>query len=397
MIDYSYKCMLSLIAASVFGGPVEMPDNADWKQVLKRLKLHRIASLPYSLIGQLPIDENVRLSWEKYYLNQQLYYNRLIRYQKEVCEAFAAEGLHFAIIKGTSCALYYPVPSLRTMGDIDILIYFEDLKRCEDILLKLGYVTTEDLARSERHCSYVRDSIEVELHYAFAMSYRNEIADVINRRLTGALPYVRMLSVDGVDFPVFPEVENGFVILFHLYIHIYKDLGLRQVVDWMNFVRQCEAGCWDEINVMARDAGIYTMQQVITKLCVRYMGLPLTEAISWCENADDTLVDELLEYICGQGNFGLNLAGDDYSGRISGITGIVSGFRRLQRGGICRWEAARKYRVLRPFAWIYQAGRVIKITVSRKDPIGSYKRDISEGNAAANLMSRLGLKPRRVG
>ena len=397
MIDISNKSMLGLIKASIFGGPVEVPENTDWKKVLKQLKMHRIASLPYNLIGELPLDDAVRLSWEKYYLNQQLYYNRLLSYQKEVCVAFAAEGIPAAVMKGTASGVYYPMPSLRTMGDIDILVRPEDLVRCEEILLGLGYETTEGLDKSERHCSYVKEHIEVELHYIFAKSYTDEIADRINRRLAAALPDARMMSVDGVDFPAFPEVENGFIILYHLYIHIYKDLGLRQVIDWMNFARRCEAGCWDEINAMAQDAGIYTMQQVMTKLCVKYMGLPRTDAISWCENADDTLVDELLEYICGQGNFGSNLANDDYSGRISGITGIVSGFRRLQRGGICRWEAARKYRVLRPFAWIYQAVRVIIITLSRRDPIGSYKRDFAEGAATADLMKRLGLKPRQVG
>ena len=66
-------------------------------------------------------------------------------------------------------------------------------------------------------------------------------------------------------------------------------------------------------------------------------------------------------------------------------------FRRLQRGGLGRWKAAKKYPFLRPFAWIYQAFRIVgelkKSGKSPKEIMESRKRGIEQ----RKLIEALGL------
>lgn len=56
--------------------------------------------------------------------------------------------------------------------------------------------------------------------------------------------------------------------------------------------------------------------------------------------------------------------------------------KRLQYGGLCRWNAAKKYPILRPFAWFYQIGfithELIKNQIGAKDMIEQRGRGLEQ-------------------
>ena len=70
--------------------------------------------------------------------------------------------------------------------------------------------------------------------------------------------------------------------------------------------------------------------------------------------------------------------------------------KRLQAGGLCRWNAAKKYSVLRPFAWIYQIGfiarELIRNRIGAKDMIKQRGRGLEQ----RKLIEDLGLRVDRT-
>lgn len=94
------------------------------------------------------------------------------------------------------------------------------------------------------------------------------------------------------------------------------------------------------------------------------------------------------------GNFGKKIKGKTGATALSGIRGPVGFFRYLQRGGVCNWKAARKHALLRPFAWVYQAGRCVRLVLTRKDIAGSVRFDMEETARRRNLGSEMGLYDR---
>ena len=94
---------------------------------------------------------------------------------------------------------------------------------------------------------------------------------------------------------------------------------------------------------------------------------------------DDNLCEVLMEYILNCGNFGAKREYNEFRSEklISYMRTPRATFALLQKYGLYNWKATKKYPVLRPFAWIYQAVKYIKIIVSRKTTLKQLKSEIS--------------------
>ena len=124
---------------------------------------------------------------------------------------------------------------------------------------------------------------------------------------------------------------------------------------------------------------------------MKYLGLPERKDIVWCADAEERTCDKLMEYVLGRGNFGHKISDVSNSGKIAEAGSIIGGFMRLQEGGLCRWEAARKHPILRPFAWLYQLCRV-RGRIIRRCAILQLKNDLREAKDIAILLHSLGLE-----
>ena len=58
------------------------------------------------------------------------------------------------------------------------------------------------------------------------------------------------------------------------------------------------------------------------------------------------------------------------------------------------WKAARTHAVLRPFAWIYQAGRCARTLLTREDSLARIQLDIDEAARRRKLGEEMGLYDR---
>ena len=101
-----------------------------------------------------------------------------------------------------------------------------------------------------------------------------------------------------------------------------------------------------------------------------------------------------MNYILLCGNFGSKMNSDRI---ISEKVMVYSRspaalFRLLQKRGLVNWEKARQYPFLRPFAWIYQAGRYLKRGLSQNNAGHELVSAYSEARKMRSMFDALGVR-----
>lgn len=367
----TYKCLFGVIKKSLWNTGIAYADQETYEE----MKMHRLLALPASVIRELSLPDELFNVWKKAIISQ----------VREYCIYTAVQAslpiaVPYVILKGTSAAKYYPYPEYRTMGDIDIMTRREDFETACDMLISAGY---EELNSGElRHREFVKNGIIVEIHRYFA-----SLND------PGQAEYLDNLIIENINpSHVLPDMVNGLVLLEHISQHLEHGLGLRQIIDWMMFVNACLPDSqWPEFRQLAQNIGMENLAITTTRMCEIYMALP---SCRWCKNADEDLCEDFMEYILNAGNFGNKWENDSSAGTkvLTYSRTPVAAYRFLQKNGLKNWKLAQDHPALKPFAWIYQAGKYIGKGLGQKNAASKLKEEFESARERNALLDALGVK-----
>ena len=198
MAEPSQQVLLEAIKASLFGSTFSYPDDTDWDAVIKEAKSQAVMGL----IGPvIPVQDKSSDQRTAYYI-------RLLYEQDKLLKMLAEHNIPCVILKGAAVAVYYPKPSLRTMGDVDFLVPRSQFDAAMKLMESNGYVYSHGkgddggLAFQSRHIGYFKNGIEFELHHHFSSKGFN-IDDI----LENAIQNRAYKELCGFRFPVLPETE----------------------------------------------------------------------------------------------------------------------------------------------------------------------------------------------
>ena len=344
-LDKEQIYLLELVKASLFGLTPEIPEDANWEKIFEAAKAQCIVPLLASCVPSEYKDK-----WNTITYQNKAHYMQMIYEQNALVKLLNDNGIPFAILKGTAAAIYYPNPLLRSFGDIDFYVtdnYFESV---QILLENNGY---HIIHNNERHYGYEKNGIEIELHNRFSCQHYNDIDHIVKNGLNHAVNY----TICGNCFPGISTYENGIVLLGHIMQHLKEDgIGIRQFIDWMMFVhKELDDFAWDtHFNTLAKEAGLEKLALTATYICKEWLGLP--NEITWCDNANEKLSEQLLIQILDDGNFGYKRAPFEIVKKSMKKEGV---FKFLQKEGLSKWSLAQKYSFFRPFAWSYQLFRIL--------------------------------------
>ena len=354
------QTLLNLISDSLWRGT--LPETVP-SEVLSEAQQQAVAGLIQ------PVSYRQMMSFVQYCFEE-----------TELIDLLEREGIPLAILKGCAAAVYYPTPTGRAFGDIDFVVPPERFADTVRLLAENEYVRGAD---DGRHISYERNDIHFELHRRFShvdADIERYIQDGIAKRETG--------RIEGHTFPMLPPLANGLVLLYHLRSHLKSGLGLRQVIDWMMYCDKVldDAFWMDVFEAAADEAGLKSLAITTTALCKKYIGLK--SSITWCCDADDALVDLLLESLMSSGNFGRKQGKGRNVERITTAIKREGLFRYLQRAGEYNWKAYHRHPRLRPLCWLYQIFRYAR---RGKGRVRKLRDDVARGNARYDLLRKLGI------
>ena len=341
-LNSEHMCLLELLKASLFDVPLEIPEDADWDKVFETAKSQCIVPLLAPLVPSTHKNEWLGITYQS-----KAHFMQMIYEQNNLINLFKDDSIPVVILKGTSAAIYFPNPSLRTFGDIDLYIFEDNLNVARTLLDKNGYVFIKN---DGSEYVYEKNGISFELHIKITGKYYNDVERILQNGLNNSVEY----RISTCRFPGLPSYENG-ISLGHIMHHLKTyGIGLRQIIDWMMFVHNVlNDDAWEKhFRGLAKEAGLEKLAITVTYMCKKWLGLP--DDISWCNKADDNVAVQLLLRILNDGNFGCERAPYENIRVSIKNEGL---FTHLQSFGIANWRLAQKYAIFRPFAWVYQIFR----------------------------------------
>lgn len=312
---------------------------------------------------------------------------RMINVQTNAVQALKMVDIPVVVLKGTAAGIYYPYPFLRTYGDIDLLVHPENYKKAIGILLEKGYVQRGKIGRY--HTAFEENSFTIELHQSPPDLDDIKEGKFILEYLLAGMDDIQtaVIAQPRCEFPMLPWKQNGLELIWHIREHLYSGLGLRQIIDWMFFVnRHLDDKAFFDYKEILQKSGLLVLAQNVTRMCQLYLGL--TEVITWCSDADDSVCAELMKFIFEQGDLGHKRRNDKVTRILTRYNTPISFFRGLQKKGLIQWKAAKKYAVLRPFAWFYMALKGLKIYWG-EDGREKIRKDREESKKRRNLLKKI--------
>lgn len=322
-------------------------DGVDWNEVYNEASFQTVLGIVAPEVPEELSDEK----WQQVQFSLLASYIRYCHAEGELKYVLDEAEIPFVVLKGNAAAISYKDPSRRAMGDIDFLVLKNMYSKTKNILEENRYVENHG---DHRHIEYNKDGFTFELHHHF--SYEINLEDYLLEGVKHSI----IASIDGHEFPILPELENGLILLDHMRQHLKSGLGLRQVIDWMMYVyRNLDDEYWEnEFSRVAKEKKMDKLAVTATRMCQMYLGLP--ETITWCNGADEKTCEELMECLLASGNFGRKNGKGNSVETASTNVKRKGLFRWLQYAGEFNWEAYHRHHWLKPFCWLYQIFRYVK-------------------------------------
>lgn len=275
----------------------------------------------------------------------------------EIEETFERAGIKLVFFKGAQLRELYPVPELRTMGDMDCLIQREDRPKAHELMLQLGYECQVD---AEPVWMYDRNGVVIEMHTRVAadglgngVDYPTIFSDAITH-------------VQEVNGHLCLELEYYFCYLIY---HIAKHLsstgaGVRMLADVAAFLhQQADKMEWERVKASLQEFQLWKTTMAVLGLCQRWFSvqIPTEGAVS------EPVLNDLEAYIIAGGTFGFEThdAGDVYRKQALRGSGDFTGWKyrmRLAKSYLFPskrylmqyFSPAERYAWLLPVAWFFR-------------------------------------------
>ena len=195
-------------------------DGLDWNTILYYARRHQVSGIFYVQAKEYMPLEIVSLFQKEMVAIYLLQSNRECE-MLEINRTLNNKKIPFFIIKGPVIGQLYPIPELRSMGDIDLVIQTNNRETCHDILLNRGYRCLSK--QEDREWQYVKNGMEFELHdrlvYQEAVTERKQELFINN-----CWKYVKDGQLDWNFHLLF--------LIFHLRKHLINSgVGFRHFLD----------------------------------------------------------------------------------------------------------------------------------------------------------------------
>jgi Uncharacterised nucleotidyltransferase len=119
----------------------ELPDEA-WHAALATASHHRLTGLAVAALeaGHLPLSREASAELFRRHEAAMVHALNIERHLIQLAEAFRTAGVEPIVLKGSGLAhTFYPDPSWRPFGDLDLLVRTEDWSRSCELLAELGH------------------------------------------------------------------------------------------------------------------------------------------------------------------------------------------------------------------------------------------------------------------
>ena len=283
------KLLIGALRRAVVGTTEELSLSVDWQQLLRLAQMHMLLPLLYDGLHRDPKNwENVPEPAKKHlhqaFLHAVYHDTQMEAVTRQLREKLTEANVPHIFLKGSVLKQNYPEPALRTMCDIDILVYTKDFPRIHTIAESLGGKPDHS---DGNHRNYILPGgVEVEFHPNL-IHQDTPVGTQINPGWQYADPnHPNQLTEEGFYLNTICHLANHFVS---------GGVGVRFILDvWVNrHLRKPEANR-EAVEKELECFGLLEFTHKIEALAEHWFG----------EGESTSLLEELGEYILTSGSHG---------------------------------------------------------------------------------------------
>lgn len=304
------KQYFALLQSAIWNKPVAIDGAIDWQTVMRLAEHHATFTLLCDVASKMPADQQPdaeMLGRMKNQMRANLFFHlRLRQTLLQAVKMLRDNGIESVLLKGFSLAQYYPNPSLRQFGDIDLFVGLEKFHEACAVLRTLpGSYNWGVILDSGRHFNIEFGDYSVEIHRVSSEIEDEEVEPIymeIERQ--GLFVHSREVELEGAKLRVPSKEFMVFFTFYHAWHHfLTTGVGWRQLCD-LALVLHAYHG---QINTeqLSRDfESLHLMQpwQTFGYLIVHQIGLPETE-MPFYNTSMRHRATKLYDYIMEEGNF----------------------------------------------------------------------------------------------
>lgn len=277
-MNKSYDVLIGMIAYGLnITDRFVFSNDVNWTEVFTLSKKHGVLALAFDGFERL-IKENDKyehlitkehkLHLLGYVLKLEILYEKQKRTLRKLTHFYEKHNIKTLVLKGYGMSLYYPIPSHRTCGDIDVYLY-GDIDQSDEILEKVGIKIYRENAH---HSTFKIDGVMIENHrtlFDVEIHKSNQRFEKIFQKLL-QLPQERIrLSGQTLFRPC--ATLNA----IHLIRHtggdfVFGKIMLRQIVDICVFFSSKPNINWQYALYVLEDEGMMPFYNAVATICVEY-------------------------------------------------------------------------------------------------------------------------------
>ncbi|MGM9535033.1 MAG: nucleotidyltransferase family protein, partial [Intestinibacter sp.] len=269
MLSYNYKFFIQLVNSFINNEPVKPEADVDWDEIIRLAKINNLLGIIFTCVDKMDKayrpKEELYKALKKSFLIQVRNSDQIEMYIKKVVNAFEKENIDHIFLKGYEIKHCYPIPELRSMSDVDVVIRREDREKSDRVLKELGYEGNytncevwdyrKKISYIEVHTSMVSDEIKQGIDYGEYFSNPWKHASLKNKN-TYKLDYEYHLIFLLVHMAKhFAECGCGVRMFLDIDFYLKK---YAKNLDW-NYI-------WGELNKLE----LVTFTEIIFTLCNKW-------------------------------------------------------------------------------------------------------------------------------
>lgn len=304
--------------------------HGDWEKLIKLAKIHSVLGILGFMVMSYPDESNSQVAeyMKKQCLQTIMLISRRSENMKQLIGMMNSKGIDHLLFKGYILKDYYPVPELRTFGDIDFLIRVKDRDKSDELMMQQGFERKSDW---EPVFSYQRGTEYYEIHTDVMEVDVSDKADY-KGYFKNIWEHAHLIS--GHTWELSPEFHFLY-LLTHIAKHISgSGAGIRMYMDIAVFILHFGNELdWGYIKKELEILSFSDFANITLLFVQKYFGVKSPIAL---RKIDDKLLNDFMEFTISGGTFG-------FVGRDSGLISLKNQGRNAESVSRFRTIAKRLF------------------------------------------------------
>ena len=225
----------------------ETATTANWLQCYKLAVLQGVKSIAWDGICKLPIQlqpyKALKIQWFFATEQDEKKYSLHCKTVHHLLKYLASEGIDGIQMKGVALSGYYPIPSHREGGDIDIYTYSANKEKMTDN--KANTMTDQLMQRKGikvnlekyKHSEFYYNGVMIENHKEFLNIKELDYAKKVNQILHEILQPTEILIEGNYKIKSPDPLFNEIFVIFHSAQHYCDGLSIHHLLDWTCLIK----------------------------------------------------------------------------------------------------------------------------------------------------------------